>query len=99
MYQVRTDLALEAREKFESDNVEIKGVEVKNEEVDGNMKITKVIIRTENGAKAMGKPRGNYITLEAPDMADSDEDYHREISRQLARILKELLPIEDKELS
>jgi len=67
--------------------------------VDGNMKITKVIIRTENGAKAMGKPRGNYITLEAPDMADSDEDYHREISRQLARILKELLPIEDKELS
>ena len=96
MYQVRTDLALEAREKFESDNVEIKGVEVKNEEVDGNMKITKVIIRTENGAKAMGKPRGNYITLEAPDMADSDEDYHREISRQLARILKELLPIEDK---
>ncbi|MCM1257777.1 MAG: GPR endopeptidase [Roseburia sp.] len=99
MYQVRTDLALEAREKFESDNVEVKGVEVKNEEVDGNMKITKVMIRTENGAKAMGKPRGNYITLEAPDMADSDEDYHREISEQLAKILKELMPIDSKELS
>ncbi len=99
MYQVRTDLALEAREKFENDNVEIKGVEVKKEEVDGSMEITKVIIRTENGAKAMGKPRGNYITLEAPDMADSDENYHREISKQLAKILKELMPIEAEELS
>ena len=29
MYQVRTDLALEAREKFENDNVEVKGVLVK----------------------------------------------------------------------
>ena len=27
-FQVRTDLALEAREKFEEDNVEIKGVKV-----------------------------------------------------------------------
>ena len=47
----------------------------------------------------MGKPRGNYITLEAPDMEESDEDYHREISAQLAEILKELMPIEKRELS
>ncbi len=99
MYQVRTDLALEAREKFEDDHVEVKGVIVKQEHVKGNMTVTKVVIETENGAKAMGKPKGNYVTLEAPDMADSDEDYHREISKQLAKILKELIPIEKKELS
>ena len=99
MYQVRTDLALEAREKFEDDHVEVKGVIVKQEHVKGNMTVTKVVIETENGAKAMGKPKGNYVTLEAPDMADSDEDYHREISMQLAKILKELIPIEKKELS
>jgi len=99
MYQVRTDLALEAREKFEDDHVEVKGVIVKQEHVKGNMTVTKVMIETENGAKAMGKPKGNYVTLEAPDMADSDEDYHREISMQLAKILKELIPIEKKELS
>ena len=98
MYQVRTDLALEAREKFQKNDAEVKGVRVE-EEKSGNMKVTKVIIETENGAKAMGKPKGSYITLEAPDMADSDEDYHREISRQLAEILKELMPIEKKELS
>lgn len=99
MYQVRTDLALEAREKFGNDNVEVKGVTVKEENPGRNMKVTKVIIETENGAKIMGKPRGSYITLEAPDMTDSDEDYHREISEELAKILKELMPIEKKELS
>ena len=99
MYQVRTDLALEAREKFKDDDVEIKGVLVKEETPGKNMRVTKVIIETENGAKAMGKPKGSYITLEAPDMADSDEDYHREISIQLAKILKELMPIEKEELS
>ena len=99
MYQVRTDLALEAREKFKDDNVDVKGVTVKEDRVGDNMKVTKVSIETENGAKAMGKPKGNYITLEAPDMADSDEDYHREISEQLAKILKELMPIEKQELS
>lgn len=99
MYQVRTDLALEAREKFENDHVEVKGVKVNKEDLESNMTVTKVVIETENGAKVMGKPRGNYITLEAPDMADSDEDYHREISEQLAKILKELMPIERQELS
>lgn len=99
MYQVRTDLALETREKFEDDNVEVKGVRLKEEELPGNMKLTKVVIETENGAKIMGKPKGNYFTLEAPDMEDSDEGYHREISVQLAEILKELIPVEQKELS
>ena len=61
MYQVRTDLALEAREKFQDDDVEIKGVRVE-EEKNGNMTVTKVIIETENGARAMGKPKGSYIT-------------------------------------
>lgn len=99
MYQVRTDLALEAREKFEDDNVEVKGVRVAKERPGRNMTVTKVVIETENGAKIMGKPKGSYITLEAPDMADSDEDYHRAVSRVLADILRELMPIEKQELS
>ncbi|MBO5372026.1 MAG: GPR endopeptidase [Lachnospiraceae bacterium] len=99
MYQVRTDLALEAREKFQDANVEVKGVKVTQDKPHGNMIVTKVSIETENGAKIMGKPRGNYITLEAPDMVDGDEDYHREISEELAKILRELIPMEKRELS
>ncbi len=99
-FQVRTDLALETREKFEEDNVEIKGVRVEEEHRKKNdIKITTMVIETENGAKAMGKPRGTYITLEAANMDCQDEDYHREISIELARLIKRLLPRKKSPLS
>lgn len=91
-YSVRTDLALEEKERFESDQVEVQGV-VLEEEYDEvcEMRITRVKIETENGAKAMGKPAGIYLTLEAPNMAVPDEDYHREISKKLAGYIRELI--------
>lgn len=99
-FQVRTDLALETREKFEEDNVEIKGVRVDEEyHKETEIKITTMVIETENGAKAMGKPKGTYITLEASNMDCQDEDYHREISLELARIIKRLLPEKERTLS
>ena len=90
-FQVRTDLALEARERFEED-VEIRGVSVEERyDVKHDIRITKVCIESENGAKAMGKPVGVYITLEAPKLSDPDKDYHREVSETLAIYLQELL--------
>lgn len=91
-FRVRTDLALEAKESFEEDNVEIRGVRI-DEDFDkqNEINITRVVIETKNGAKAMGKPMGTYITLEAPNMAIPDEDYHREISKVLSKYIKELL--------
>lgn len=91
-YSVRTDLALEEKERFESDNVEISGV-VLEEDYDETLeiRITRVKIETENGAKAMGKPAGVYLTLEAPNLAVPDEDYHMEISEKLADHMEELL--------
>lgn len=64
MYEIRTDLALEAREKFEEDNVEVKGVVLEEKRAGKDMLISKVVIETENGAKSMGKPKGTYVTLE-----------------------------------
>ncbi|MGI6001180.1 MAG: GPR endopeptidase [Candidatus Merdisoma sp.] len=90
-FQVRTDLALEARERFEED-VEIRGVSVEERyDEKHDIRITKVCIESENGAKAMGKPVGVYITLEAPKLSDPDKDYHREVSETLAIYLQELL--------
>ncbi|OUQ25099.1 GPR endopeptidase [Lachnoclostridium sp. An131] len=90
-FQVRTDLALEARERFEED-VEIRGVSVEEKyDEKHDIRITKVCIESENGAKAMGKPVGIYITLEAPKLSDPDKDYHREVSETLAVYLQELL--------
>ncbi|MDE7333662.1 MAG: GPR endopeptidase [Lachnospiraceae bacterium] len=99
-FKVRTDLALEARESMEENAKECRGVSVEEEyREESELKITRVVIETMNGAKAMGKPIGTYITLEAPAMALPDEDYHQEISNELARQLKEIIPEIDKELS
>lgn len=91
-YSVRTDLALEEKERFASDNVEIPGVELEESyDEDREIRITTVKIKTEKGAKTMGKPVGTYITLEAPGMAAADEDYHQEISEELMKFLKKLV--------
>ena len=90
-FQVRTDLALEARERFEED-AEIRGVSVEEQyDEKRDIRLTKVFIESENGAKAMGKPVGVYITLEAPKLSEEDKDYHREVSETLADCLRELL--------
>ncbi len=99
-FQVRTDLALETREKFEEDNVEIKGVKVEEEYLgETDIKITTMVIETENGAKAMGRPKGNYITMEAPNMDGQDEEYHQQISIELAKIIQRLLPKSEEKIS
>lgn len=91
-YSVRTDLALEERERFESDNVEVQGVVLEEEyDEESEIRISRVRIETEKGAKVMGKPVGTYLTLEAPNLAVPDEGYHREISEKLSGFVKELL--------
>lgn len=99
MYQIRTDLALETQEKMQEDHVELKGVRFLEQKVDKNLTISTVVIETENGAKAMGKPKGTYITIEALDMDEEDEDYHREISVQLAEVIKKLVPLKKEDVS
>ncbi len=99
-YQVRTDLAVEARETVQKPDEDIRGVRVEEEkDTENEIYTTRVIIETKNGAKIMGKPIGTYITLEAPRMAAADEDYHREISEKVADQIRELLPDEKEELS
>ena len=85
-YTIRTDLAMEQKERFESDHVEVSGVVLEEEyDEEREIKITTVRIETENGAKMMGKPVGTYLTLEVPDMASADDGYHREISEMRKR--------------
>ncbi len=96
-FNIRTDLALEAKESYEEDNVEIRGVRIDEEEDQENeITTTTVVIETENGAKSYGKPVGTYITMEAPNMSVPDEDYHREISKALAGHLRRLMGEEEQ---
>ena len=76
MTERKTDLAMEVRESFPRDNVEIKGVvlEKKRDEKSG-AKITVVEIKDEKGSKAMKKPQGTYITIESEELLHDDEQY------------------------
>lgn len=99
-YNVRTDLALEARESIEETDQAVRGISVEEEyREESEVRITRVVIETKNGAKAMHKPMGTYITLEAPGMQEPDEDYHREIAEEISHVLKKLIPNAEKEQS
>lgn len=91
MFQIRTDLAIEAREIFqERSKVEIKGVEVDKEEKE-NYKVTRVRVLNEYGEKKLGKPIGTYITIEVPALKKADQELKDEISKAMARELKALI--------
>jgi spore protease len=91
-YPVRTDLALETQERVVRGGGEIKGVDFSENRMENGITVSTVHILTKNAEKVMGRPRGYYITIEAPDMIDDDEGYHREISKELAKLIRKLLP-------
>jgi len=89
---IRTDLALESREYLHDESgEEITGVEITTEhDEDLDITVTKVSITNQQGAEAMGKPIGNYITLESPTMKEADPEVHEEIAKILAQKLGQL---------
>lgn len=94
-YLIRTDLAMESQEKCEKAGSMIRGLHREEEVIQSDMKVTTVQIETENAAKTLGKPRGIYITIEAPQMEEEDGGYHREIATELAKRITSILPFEN----
>ena len=91
-FDIRTDLALEEKESFEGNGGELPGVVLKEKKTEGgSVKLTEVRILNEQGARAMGKPVGAYLTLEADELQTPDEDYHSHVADELAEQLKGLM--------
>jgi spore protease len=90
-YKTRTDLALEVRESFPEDDVEIKGV-ILTEDIDkkNKIRVSTVVIKDEAGSRAMERPIGTYITIEAPELNNSSDDYHKSVSHYISKNLKKL---------
>ena len=94
-YSIHTDLALEDKERFESDNVEVSGVSVEEfYDEEREIRITEVKILTENGAKTMRKPIGTYITMEMANLVLPDEEYHHEVAKELAKYVGNILKLD-----
>ena len=86
----RTDLALEIRESFQED-VEIEGVVLRvRTDKKREIKVSTVIIKTEQGSEKMGKPIGTYITMEAPHLEKEDKNYHEPLANEIKKYVKEL---------
>lgn len=89
--EIRTDLVLESRERFESD-VEISGVKIREKRSPlKRIHTTEVQIVNEHGAQVMKKPQGTYITMEIPELEVGDEDIQKEVAVELCRHLIRLL--------
>ena len=90
--QVRTDLALEARESVLRTGGKMHGIRAEEYEYrEEGVRVTKVFIDTKNAANQLGKTIGTYVTMEAEALGEPDEGGHREISECLAKELKALL--------
>ena len=95
MYNFRTDLALERRDIYKKVNKlnEIDGVESIEKEINEKIKLSKVKITNKNGEEAIGKPIGNYITIDVKGLKLADDDEIKKISDVLSNELKEMLNI------
>lgn len=84
---IRTDLAIECREMFAE---EISGVESKAHDSDG-ITVTHVRISTQEGARQIGKPVGNYVTIEINKMICADDEITQRGANAVSSELKKLL--------
>lgn len=78
MYNFRTDLALERRDLYKKANGlenEIDGIEIEEDKTDEKIQISRVKVLNEKGAEAIGKPVGDYITIDVQKLkVATDED-------------------------
>ena len=95
-FSVRTDLALEARELVGDERSEISGVRYSvRREGDYEVTISVVEVLNEEGEKAMGKPKGRYVTLECPELKENILEAHQEVMEILTRELRRMIPLKD----
>ena len=84
---LRTDLAVEAHEMIAQKGPgkrEIPGLSL-NVENDQEIKITRVGIHSPEAEQAMGKPQGNYVTIESPGLRYKNTSLQQEAMRVLAK--------------
>ena len=94
MYNFRTDLADERRDLYKkANNVEneVEGIESQQEDVNEKIKITRVKITSEQGEQAIGKPKGEYITIDIKKINLLTEEELEDASKILAEELKRLI--------
>lgn len=89
--KMRTDLALETREQFEKDQVEVDGVILRKQKyANGAIKVTSMKIKDKKAQSIMERPIGTYITMEMDKDFLWDGQMNEEISSVLAKMIRRI---------
>ena len=94
MFNFRTDLASERRDIFKKANSienEINGIESEKEELNENISVERVKITNEEGQNAIGKPIGNYITMDIKQLRIAQDEDIEKSSEILSNELKKII--------
>ena len=94
MLMIRTDLAAEAHELWQQNSektTELSGVRARDEEIEG-LSLHRVEILSEEGARALGKPRGTYLTLDVSPFFRHEAESFSRVTRAIGDLLHPLLP-------
>lgn len=96
MGHIRTDLAIEAREFYskQENRQDIPGVVVDVDKKE-DITVTRVKVEEDVGARIIGKPKGNYITIEVPKLRDKDKDLQDEVAKVLAEEIARIVNLKD----
>lgn len=93
MVNFRTDLASERKDIYKKANKlsEIDGIEAVKKDISENIKVEKVIIKNENGEQAIGKPKGQYITIDVKNLKIAQEEEMTYAGKVISEELKEVI--------
>ena len=92
MINFRTDLASERRDIYKKANQienEISGIESEKEGVNKNIIIERVKIINEEGENAIGKPIGNYVTVDVKNLKIARRGRNIKSYRSVIKWIKE----------
>ncbi len=93
--QVYTDLAVEAQEMaVQRTGGEIEGVSIKEERKPYSV-VTRIEVLNEKASSAIGKPVGEYVTIEAQGLSTNNREVHDTLSGVLAEELERLIDFEN----
>lgn len=93
-FNFRTDLALERRDlykKAHSLDGEIDGLETQEEENGKDIRTARVKVLNDQGSQAIGKPIGNYITIDIHKLKIATEEDIQNAAEVLAKELRVLI--------
>lgn len=92
MVNIRTDLAIEAKEIYAKKNKKntIDGVIVQSSQED-DVKVTRVDIKNDDGERNLNKPKGTYITLDIPKLTNYEPEDIDRVGKILGKEITEIV--------